>query len=1520
MGALSVWVVAALLACGFASGGRVFHFRPGMSFDYIFRMGTTTSGGFSPAGLAQSHHATVRSISSPPYPSPLRRAERQVRNCASPPSHTLTHTRARQVSAKGTVTVVSSPDYGGDEVLCRFEVTEAHLTTRGHDSHGQSASDFEAALVGSPPIYFVQHVTGEVTALIHEDGSPAWVINLKRSLVASLQVNVGGAGGHARLPAATVTETDVTGTCACQYAYEHHPSTGHVSRVRKSKTDRDCARTAHRGEENTGRSTTSAFTADVHLHGTHGVVKRATMYDANVSPAPCPRPRPTAMHNTCPPSSAPRAVPSLTHVALLHALTRARDPPTRIETVGDKALGAAGTGTVRLIKINKSPLRGPTPTETAAAAHLGPSSNEPQSHSPARRRGHVRRRLSGSFAMGARMTTLLWEDGDVVGSGGVLPADATTAAPRLHTKRARRRHWRRRLKLGGRHDANTQDSASDSASDSSAGTSLPPEVVALVAKLDHDPFNSQLLADLQSQIKRAGISMDDLARGSASSTAAAAARSLVDKRVKALGDVVGDAYADDVEDTRPETSESEHDPSEVPEHANRRRAAGGHLVKALRAAQPASALERALSRQAWLSALAVAEEFAMTVVAARFRSAVIDALGAAGTPGAQEILLRFILEAPGRTSEERHRAMLTLQQVRHPTNATILEVARRADCDTAAVDVAEAEECRLAIRVLGALVHKYDTSECAFAGRCAPNFTERIMSNVAHNLRRRRARFDEQGWPGRGGGRRLSMREASDSDEADLLSMIVSLGNAASSEHVDTILEIASFAGESNVRDAAIDALRKMDDPQVAPALWGFVHHSKDRPAQLRALRVLLDRDSDHHSGHLRLPSTRRAEDGAHRRRLQDEHAFNDIVGAYLDHASFGDQAEEVAKQIDRHLKVHSGRIKMDEPKHSRAHAKLKHRTTRRGEGRKPRGMKWTELPPAGAIAPAARAIDAAVVDPRRRQLGFVKDLSFSWSNGLNGELGFYEHKTIFELGNEEFGAEAYVTTDDIAYISLPLFGSLKFGVRVNNEAVIRLWANVAMISVDWKIFHAEYSYIKEQEISFGDFPLLPGGCPLDKKGSSRRRRLVGGRRVVGSNPSLPGAIVGDAEDAEAPAGRRRLEDDATDTASNEVFDQGSLNNIPDITAWKNVLSFRPNKAIQTALDEDKQYLQRIENGLEMVAVDYQAIKINTLPTGTSAHDLLDKLRRGEDQSGAFPALNAEAGTFHKPSLGYGRTWGEGDPTDATGNPTGFLGSRVTMKHELQCGKRRGDCDDGSLIVTEVKNDPDDYHFMLTTNNEDGDYNSATGNREIGIKKVGPDTFLYTRGAHRVTTQAIADVDYEEETEESSSGGGGRRLAGKPRMRAKWRKLMDGVTPPSEDSAGGGDPTGQQDVDNDGAREMAVKEEEEEEEGPRGWVQGEPHLGGRFLRHMEIAPGNWSHYSNESHPATGGRRTALRGAAPRSPCTRWRCPGAAVRCQAPRPRARLAQSGEHAAAAAQRRAPPALRAPRRGRSATRAAR
>ena len=306
-----------------------------------------------------------------------------------------------------------------------------------------------------------------------------------------------------------------------------------------------------------------------------------------------------------------------------------------------------------------------------------------------------------------------------------------------------------------------------------------------------------------------------------------------------------------------------------------------------------------------------------------------------------------------------------------------------------------------------------------------------------------------------------------------------------------------------------------------------------------------------------------------------------------------------------------------------------------------------------------------------------------------------------------------------------------------------------------------------------------------------------------------------------------------------------------------------------------------------------------SLPSGIATpHDLLDKLRRGDDTKGAFPALPSEAGTFQSPDLGYGLTWGEEDPTSDSvenpeGGPDGFLGSMVNVRHEFMCGKTRGDCDDGSMIVTDVVNQPDadDHRFMLTTNNDDGDYNSATGNREIGIKKTGSDIILFTRGAHRTTTQAIKDVDYTEHDAASGAQGSGRRLQRK-RIKAKRRSLLEGVTAPAHDTraktatatkkrrraqatsndrqASDQPPAvmteGSEDfIDvKDGAEEEEEQkeieteefgEQEEEKAGGRknDWVAGEPHLGGRFLEHVEITPGNFSHYSNESHPRHGRR-------------------------------------------------------------------
>jgi hypothetical protein len=162
---------------------------------------------------------------------------------------------------------------GGEDVLCRFEINEARLLTRGHDD-GTASSEFESELVGS--IYFVQRRNGAVVALLHEDGALSWVVNLKRSFVASLQVNVEEASTTPS--SATVTETDVTGhRCPMQYNYEHHPFTGRVSRLTKTKSHRGCEATARRGEERTGRDTTSQFQADVRLHDKHRVVHSASM-------------------------------------------------------------------------------------------------------------------------------------------------------------------------------------------------------------------------------------------------------------------------------------------------------------------------------------------------------------------------------------------------------------------------------------------------------------------------------------------------------------------------------------------------------------------------------------------------------------------------------------------------------------------------------------------------------------------------------------------------------------------------------------------------------------------------------------------------------------------------------------------------------------------------------------------------------------------------------------------------------------------------------------------------------------------------------------------------------------------------------------------------------------------------------------------------------------------------------------------------------------------------------------------
>jgi hypothetical protein len=107
-----------------------------------------------------------------------------------------------------------------------------------------------------------------------------------------------------------------------------------------------------------------------------------------------------------------------------------------------------------------------------------------------------------------------------------------------------------------------------------------------------------------------------------------------------------------------------------------------------------------------------------------------------------------------------------------------------------------------------------------------------------------------------------------------------------------------------------------------------------------------------------------------------------------------------------------------------------------------------------------------------RRLQGFFKTFTFDWAYGLHGDIGFYEHKTLFEIGNSQFGAKAWATTDNIAYATFPWEGPIAFGVGVVNEAVLNIFASVAGIDLSYDVIRAEYKYSQHQEIQKGDIPI----------------------------------------------------------------------------------------------------------------------------------------------------------------------------------------------------------------------------------------------------------------------------------------------------------------------------------------------------------------------------------------------------------------------------------------------------------------
>ena len=1533
-------------------------FVPGHAYHYLFRHSTTAKG------------STDHGQKSP------------------------THTT--KVNAKGTITAVAPTTMvsGKDEtitfaqVLCRFDITSASMVLiQTNHKTGQSEVEedhlFQQGLTSSP-VHFIQNASGAIVSLVHKDGEEAWVVNMKRSFISSLQVTIDNLQKSV-IPKNNSTmslvlqETDVSGTCNMKYQYQVHPSTQRIHRVSKTKSSRhDCPenKRLHNSKSQHYHSTLtigshhnelpeSNFHGSFVLHDEHGIVKRANLK----------------------------------------------------EETGDDALGSHATGSSRLLSITTAQDGHLELDERAAADALQLQNDNSNSNSNSRRRRRrivlFRRHLSEHYEnhdrlnsgfetdlRGARHTTLTFEHGDIIGRGDLSLNKARHlhhGAPRLVTSSGQNLHWRRRLILlvSEKKEQKKKQTIKpvDTSIESTTSKELrrrhqfPLYLAALAPTLDQDPFNKTLFQVLENNIDQADFWPSDENHDAASSTSTFSTmdflqlselkgKTTLQSKLQELRDIIEDCKEEDakkdttatIEQWRPNVKE---------------------LKDAIAIAVPGSALDLALCELVWHSTISLVEEMSSSRAQQRFRYAVIDALGMVRTPASQYVLLH-VVHATTSISEERQRAVYTLLQSQVPSDDTVISVARIADqCQipTAgdagdAGDAGKSEkvkkrhECWRALHVLGSLVHRHSLNHCLYSelGYCIedednraeeeqedqnrPSYMRPYVAKILHNVARRLQTTS------------ASSLLSSTTRKREIMSLLVCLGNAGSSDHIDLIIDHI-HGGHGDVRDAAIEALHRMDHPKVEPTLWGFVDHvNTDRPGRLRALRTILDRDTQHFHRNLKLPSTHgKGIEATKRRHLKNQHTFSDILISYVD-GEFGPHQEEIEQLIELHLKKHQSRFPVKKNKdndslHQLAQQKMTERSLQKGKNRKRPGMKWkrtSALPTSQqqskeqqqqqqGSSTSSSSNTHSSKHQHGRDLGFVKSLGFSFRDGLSGEIGFYEHKTIFELGNEKFGAHAYATTDDIAFVNIPLLNpKISFGVRVHNEAAIAVWADVKVIKINYDIFRAEYSYIKTQEISLGDFnliPDLPGGCPnsegpTNTPGSNggNRRQLTPRERVIGKllPPSFGGGGGHDERHSQHNSAsnsntatsssetaktdflpRRKLDGDADGaigvSTNGNSGTGGTMYSLPDLSSWRDILSFRPSEAMQAAMDKEKIFPQRIEEGLERVALDYYAVKITetkyplTCTVSDNYHMCLLLHIRGQSPA-VFPFLGSDSqvGSFSAGANGFGANgdWFK-DPPDLTvanaleSEPSGLLGAKISFLHEAKCGKVPTDCDSGFYAVTKIVEKTDRSYMILTSINDDGNYNSASSNRELGVKKEGNDYFVYTRGAYRVSTLTIADVDLsgdDDDNDGNDNGGSGsqkRRLSrselhpydqygstnrrtkkseAKTEKTSRISSLFDGVILPRTSTFA---PVGlvtsvtSKEFPNEDEPEIEEEEGDESSTEPNnfrashdgehfrkllsktGFVQGENSFGKPFVHHKEIAPGHFRHYSNHSHPLHGER-------------------------------------------------------------------
>jgi len=257
---------------------------------------------------------------------------------------------------------------------------------------------------------------------------------------------------------------------------------------------------------------------------------------------------------------------------------------------------------------------------------------------------------------------------------------------------------------------------------------------------------------------------------------------------------------------------------------------------------------------------------------------------------------------------------------------------------------------------------------------------------------------------------------------------------------------------------------------------------------------------------------------------------------------------------------------------------------------------------------------------------------------------------------------------------------------------------------------------------------------------------------------------------------------------------------LPDLSAWADVMSFRPTPALQDKVRQldlqspGKWFFHRLESGWGEINLDYYAVCIDKMPrslpgdsAGTSRIVTPEELCQYVRHNMVTPStvVNEEHASF--------RPYGPSDGTAWKGTSTDALGALISI--DMQLAPLPVPVEDGTVMVTH--SDDTSWTFSTVHSPNDGSH-PVSGNRRFGVLLADDgNTYVYTLGADRVTNQAIGQTpgaqlvwlgadklwrSFQERISElvNTHGGSAKVLAPNSR-RYDWSSVMSAYYSPKSD-------------------------------------------------------------------------------------------------------------------------------------------